>query len=117
MLSLAPLSASLAIFDAVGMPALRARSIALTGYVESLLDGSGLEVITPQDPASRGAQLSVRFASASIAAATLERLGQAGVIADFREPDIIRLAPVPLYNTYADCRRAAEILCEGGVDP
>jgi len=117
MLSLVPLSASLAIFDAVGMPALRARSIALTGYLESLLDGSGLEVITPQDPASRGAQLSVGFASASIAAATLERLGQAGIIADFREPDIIRLAPVPLYNTYADCRRAAEILGEGGVDP
>jgi kynureninase len=110
MLSLVPLSASLAIFDAVGMPALRARSIALTGYLASLLDGCGLEVVTPGDPASRGAQLSVRLGSAPIAAATLEHLARAGVMADFREPDIIRLAPVPLYNTYADCWRAAAIL-------
>ena len=110
MLSLVPLSASLAVFDEVGMPALRARSVALTGYLEKLLDGSGLEVITPRDPAARGAQLSIRFGSASIAEVTLGRLAQAGVIADFREPDIIRLAPVPLYNTYADCWRAAGIL-------
>jgi kynureninase len=110
MLSLAPLSASLAIFEEVGMPALRARSIALTGYLEALLDGSDLEVITPRDPGQRGAQLSVRFGSADAAQATLGRLAAAGVMADFREPDIIRLAPVPLYNTYADCRRAAEIL-------
>jgi kynureninase len=115
ILSLVPLSASLAIFDAVGMPALRARSIALTGYLETLLDGSGLEVITPRDPASRGAQLSVRFGTASIAEATLGRLGEAGVIADVREPDILRLAAVPLYNMYADCWRAAGIL--RGADP
>jgi kynureninase len=110
MLSLAPLSASLAIFEEVGIPALRARSIALTGYLEALLDGSDLEVITPRDLGQRGAQLSVRFGSAEAAQATLGRLAAAGVTADFREPDIIRLAPVPLYNTYADCRRAAEIL-------
>jgi kynureninase len=110
MLSLVPLSASLAIFDEVGMPALRARSIALTGYLEALLDGSDLEVITPPDAELRGAQLSVRFGSAAAAHAALGRLAEAGVIADFREPDLIRLAPVPLYNTYADCRRAAEIL-------
>jgi kynureninase len=115
ILSLVPLAASLTIFDEVGIPALRARSIAMTGYLETLLEGSGLEVITPRDPASRGAQLSVRFGSASIAAATLERLAQAGVVADFREPDIIRLAPVPLYNTYADCWRAAEILRSASV--
>ena len=117
ILSLVPLSASLAIFDGVGMPALRARSIELTGYLESLLQGGGLELITPRDPASRGAQLSVRFRTASVAEATLERLAQAGVVADFREPDIIRLAPVPLYNTYADCWRASEILRDGSVDP
>jgi len=105
-----PLTASLAIYDEVGMPALRARSIALTGYLATLLDERGLEVITPRDLAARGAQLSVRFASAAAAEASLGRLAEAGVIADFREPDIIRLAPVPLYNTYADCWRAAQVL-------
>ena len=110
MLSLVPLTASLAIYDEVGMPALRARSIALTGYLATLLDERGLEVITPRDLAARGAQMSVRFASAAAAEASLGRLAEAGVIADFREPDIIRLAPVPLYNTYADCWRAAQVL-------
>jgi kynureninase len=110
MLSLVPLAASLAIFAEVGMPALRARSIALTGYLESLLEGGELEIVTPGDPAQRGAQLSVRFGSAAVAQATLGGLGEAGVIADFREPDIIRLAPVPLYNSYADCWLAARVL-------
>ena len=110
VLSLAPLVASLAIFDEVGMPALRARSVALTGYLEALLDDAGLTVITPRDPAARGAQLSVRFGSAAAADASLARLTAAGVVADFREPDIIRLAPIPSYNTYRECWQVVELL-------
>jgi kynureninase len=118
MLSLVPLSVSLAIFEEVGMPALRARSIALTGYLRSLLDSTGVAMMTPREPEARGAQLSVRFGSAAIAQRALRRLGEAGVVADFREPDIIRLAPVPLYNTYADCWRAAEVIgSAAGAEP
>lgn len=104
---LAPLTTSLAIFDAVGMPALRARSVSLTGYLESLLVTLPVEVITPSDPAARGAQLSLRFGDAE---AVLARLAAKGIVADFRSPDIIRVAPVPLYNTYHDAWRFAEVL-------
>jgi len=104
ILAMAPVLASLELFDAVGMDALRAKSIRLTGYLESLLDQ---EVLTPRDPARRGAQLSVRVRDA---AAVARRLRELGVIADSREPDVIRLAPAPLYNTFHDCWRAAEAL-------
>ena len=109
ILALAPLAASLAIFDEVGMPALRARSVALTGYLSGLLDSLPVEVITPRDPALRGCQLSLRFAAAESVLATL---AARGVVTDFRAPDIIRVAPVPLYNTYHDAWRLAEILHE-----
>ena len=107
------------------MPALRARSIALTGYLEQRLaplGRLGVEVITPREPARRGAQLSLRFGSASAADAVLARLAADGVVADFRAPDIIRLAPVPLYNTYHEAWRVAEVLrsrpCERfGLEP
>jgi kynureninase len=108
-LLLAPLAASLAIFDEVGVPSLRARSIALTGYLASLLAGLPVEVITPAHPDSRGAQLSLRFDDAE---AILERLAARGVVADFRAPDIIRVAPIPLYNTYQEAWRFAAILRE-----
>ena len=109
LLSLAPIAASLAIFDEVGMPALRARSIALTAYLEALLDARvpDATVVTPRDPASRGAQLSVRLPEAPRRLAALEALD---VVADFREPDIIRLAPAPLYNSFEDAWRAADAL-------
>ena len=113
VLALTALSESLAIFDEIGMPALRARSIALTGYVEeglAPLHQLGVEVITPREPARRGAQLSLRFGSAPAADAVLARLAADGVVADFRAPDIIRLAPVPLYNTYHEAWRVAEML-------
>ena len=84
---MAPLAASLAIFDEVGMPALRSRSVALTGYLADRLDGLGVEVITPRDPAARGAQLSLRFESATRAEAVLAGLAARGVVADFRAPD------------------------------
>jgi len=109
ILALVPLAASLAIFDEVGMPALRARSVALTGYLEGLLDDLPTEIVTPRDPAARGAQLSLRFPAAET---MLERLATRGVVADFRAPDIIRVAPVPLYNTYHEAWRLAAILRE-----
>ena len=109
ILSLAPLAASLAIFDEVGMPALRARSEALTGYLLELLDDLPIEILTPCEPSARGAQLSLRFDAAE---AVLAQLTARGVIADFRAPDIIRVAPIPLYNTYHELWRLAQMLHE-----
>ena len=109
VLALAPLAASLAIFDEVGMPALRAKSIALTGFLSRLLADLGVEVITPAEPAARGAQLSLRFHDAE---AVLARLAALGVVADHRAPDIIRVAPIPLYNTYLEVWRFALLLRE-----
>ena len=107
ILALAPVAASLAIVDEIGMPGLRVRSVALTGYLEGLLDELPIEVITPRDPAARGAQLSLRFPDAG---SVLEMLARNGVVADERSPDIIRVAPVPLYNTYHDAWRLADVL-------
>lgn len=106
ILAMAPVLASLEVFDAVGMPALRAKGRRLTAYLESRLDG--LDVLTPRDPARRGAQLSVRVRDAAAVARRLR--AEFGVIADAREPDVIRLAPAPLYNTFHDCWRAAEAM-------
>jgi kynureninase len=109
ILALAPLAASLTIFDEIGMPALRARSIELTGYLARLLDDLAIEVITPSERAARGAQLSLRFDDAED---VLGKLAARGVIADFRAPDIIRVAPIPLYNTYHEAWRFVQVLRE-----
>lgn len=110
--SLVPVKASLELFDDAGMAGLRSRSTRLTAYLESLLDAltrerpsAGFEVITPRDPGQRGAQLSIRIRHGAREA--LARLNAAHVHCDFREPDIVRAAPTPLYNTYEDCRRFA----------
>jgi kynureninase len=102
--SMGPVRTSLEIFDRIGMAALRERSIRLTGYLESLLDG--LDVVTPKN---RGCQLSVRIAGGANELSRRLRFDH-GVIADAREPDIMRLAPVPLYSSYHDCWRAAQAL-------
>ncbi|HEY4634019.1 MAG TPA: kynureninase, partial [Candidatus Limnocylindrales bacterium] len=109
ILSLAPVAASLAIFDEVGLAPLRDKSVALTGYFEALVDElvPDAEILTPRDPDARGAQLSLRLPDAP---RRLDALRAAGVIGDFREPDIVRLAPVPLYNTYRDAWAAARVL-------
>jgi kynureninase len=108
--SMGPVRTSLEIFDRVGMTALSARSRRLTGYLAGLLDAAGETIITPRDPDRRGAQLSVRAAGAG---ELVERLRTGyGVVADAREPDILRLAPAPLYNTYHDCWRAAAALAD-----
>ncbi|WP_406567840.1 kynureninase [Dactylosporangium fulvum] len=105
ILAMSPVRASLELFDKVGMTALRERSERLTAFLQSLLDPTGVAVVTPRDPARRGCQLSLRVGDAGGLSKTLRH--RYGVIADSREPDILRLAPVPLYSTYHDCWRAA----------
>jgi kynureninase len=110
VLALAPLRASLEQFDRVGLDALRDRSVRLTSYLEGLLDevaeSRRMTVITPRDPERRGCQLSVACDGARDLARRLR--DEHGVVCDFREPDVLRLAPTPLYNTEEDCRRAAD---------
>jgi kynureninase len=111
ILAMAPLRASLELFDGAGMAALRAKSIVLTAYLEWLLarvPGRPFEVITPSEPEARGCQLSLRVLDRP--RERFRALGEAGVTGDFREPDVIRLAPVPLYNTFHEVWRAARIL-------
>jgi kynureninase len=114
VLAFAPLRVSLALFDDAGMPALRERSLRLTGYLESLLDVVVAErraqLLTPRDAARRGCQLSLSVPDAGSLSAGLR--AEHGVICDVREPDVIRLAPVPLYSSYHDCWRAATALRE-----
>jgi kynureninase len=103
ILSMAALRASMEIFDEAGMERLRAKSELLTGYLEFLLgqDHSGkFSIITPRNPAHRGAQLSLRLARGG--RAICDTLAAQGVICDWREPDIMRVAPVPLYNSFSD---------------
>ncbi|HEY8452792.1 MAG: kynureninase [Micromonosporaceae bacterium] len=110
--SMGPVRTALEIFDEIGMPALRERSVRLTGYLESLLDAIGATIVTPRDPQARGCQLSVRIPGAERVAQRLA--AEYGVVADAREPDILRLAPTPLYSTYHDCWRAATALADLG---
>lgn len=114
ILSMAPLRASLAVFEEVGMRAVRSRSVALTAYLEHLLVDEGddvLEVVTPSDPEARGSQLSVtvRGVPARQSEGVLRGLG---VVCDVRPPDIVRLAPAPLFCTFHDCWRAARAMRE-----
>jgi kynureninase len=106
ILAAAPLLASLPQFDTAGLQALRAKSLLLTGYLESLLRAQladSLTILTPADPEARGCQLSLRLKrTASEARKVFDALAAAGVTGDWREPDVIRVAPVPLYNTFCD---------------
>lgn len=117
ILSLAPVLASLEIFSEAGMDKLRAKSERLTGYLEQLLDArlkGRIEVITPRAAAERGAQLSLRVVGAADhrieGRAVFDKLEHNGVVCDWREPDVIRVAPVPLYNTFEDVRRFVQRL-------
>jgi kynureninase len=114
VLSTAPLIASLSIFQEAGLDRLRAKSIELTGYLEFLLDrlGSDVKVISPRDPPARGAQLSFRIVGPGRGAKVFAWLGAHGVACDWREPDVIRAAPVPLYNGFEDVFRFAERLAQ-----
>lgn len=113
IMAMGPVRTSLAIFDEVGMDALRERSLRLTGYLRELLehlaDRAGFTIVTPADDPHHGAQLSVRVPMD--AGELTERLSSNwGVVADDRRPDIVRLAPAPLYCTFHDCWRAADAL-------
>lgn len=112
ILPMAALRASLEIFDEVGMSALRKKSVLLTGYWEYLLKTHeselGIELITPSDPKHRGCQLSLR--TGANGKALFQKLTDEGVICDWREPDVIRCAPVPLYNGFEDVWKFVEIL-------
>jgi len=108
---MAALRASLEIFEEAGMKALTAKSRKLTGYLEFLLGeihDERISVITPADPNQRGCQLSIRVKNSD--KSLFNSISERGVIADWREPDVIRIAPVPLYNSFADVFRFAEIL-------
>jgi len=110
--SMAPLRASLSIFDeAGGMEPLRAKSIKLTSYLEFLLNNVGSKrysTITPRDSGARGCQLSIL--AHEHPKELFKELQAAGVKCDFREPNVIRVAPTPLYNTFHEVWRFAEIL-------
>jgi len=116
LLGMVPLQASFALFAQAGLPALRERSIALTAWLEALLEtrlAGKIEILTPRDPGARGAQLSVRIAGSPGGGRTLfDRLLAAGLTCDWREPDVIRLAPAPMYNSYEDCWRAVELIAD-----
>ena len=114
VLSTAPLLASLEIFGRASMERLREKSVALTGFMQHLIEtrlARSVEIITPGREAERGCQLSLRLALPPfMAKRCYERLTAAGVIGDWREPDTVRLAAVPLYNSFRDVARAVDAL-------
>ena len=109
ILGLAPLRASLELFERAGMEALRGKSLALTGYLEALILerlSATLQIVTPSDPERRGCQLSLRVAGGREQGRSLfEFLATQGVLGDWREPDVIRISPAPLYNNHSDVLR------------
>jgi kynureninase len=113
ILAMAPLITSIALFERAGMRALRSKSEALTGYLEFLLrrlPAGRVEIITPEDPAARGCQLSllVRDRGREV----FDRLRERGILPDFRQPDVIRAAPAPFYNTFEDVWRVGQVVHE-----
>lgn len=113
ILSMAAIKASLDMFNEVGMDALRAKSKKLTGYFEFLineLNNDKIKIITPSSPEERGCQLSIQVKDAD--KSLHQKLTEAHIITDWREPDVIRCAPVPLYNSFEDVYRMVEKLKE-----
>ena len=110
ILGLACLRSSMEIINDIGMLALRTKSEELTAYMEYLLNqlGDSLKIITPSDPAQRGCQLSVVMNNSG--KQVYEKLKAKNVICDWREPDVIRLAPKPLYNSFSEIYQFIEIL-------
>ena len=112
ILAMAPLRASLELFDEAGIEALRAKSVRADRLPRSssldAIPARGIETITPREPERRGCQLSIRARRGPHA--FFEALVAAGVQGDFREPDVIRVAPTPLYNTFHEVWRFARVL-------
>jgi kynureninase len=113
ILSLAAVRAALELFqEAGGMAPLRAKSERLTAYLAALLDrelSEQIEVLTPADPARRGCQLSLRLKTGG-GRRVFGRITAAGITCDWREPDVMRVAPVPLYNRFEDVYRFVQAL-------
>jgi kynureninase len=111
ILSMAAIKAALDLFNEVGMNKLREKSIKLTGYLEFLIKGlnhAQIEIITPSDSNQRGCQLSIQVKNAN--KDLHKKLTEQHVITDWREPDVIRCAPVPFYNSFEDVFRMVKIL-------
>jgi kynureninase len=111
--SSAPLKASLNLFDEAGLPALRQKSKALTGYMEFMLRTLAADrcsVITPADAGSRGCQLSIRIPGDARGVAA--KLHERGFWCDFREPDVVRASPAPFFNTFAEVHAFATALAD-----
>jgi kynureninase len=103
ILSMAAIKASLDLFDEVGMEALREKSQKLTGYFEYLIneiDSNDISIITPKNPKERGCQISIQVKNAD--KSLHQKLTENNIITDWREPDVIRCAPTPMYNTFED---------------
>lgn len=116
ILALAPLRASLQLFQEAGMPALRRKSEALTAFLDDGVRAhlsETLHIVTPADPAQRGCQLSLRVRAGREAGRELfEYLGQRGIVGDWREPDVIRISPTPLYNRFEDVAAFVQAVAE-----
>ena len=111
ILSMAPIRASMELFMDAGFKNMREKSIQLTNYLEYLvnnIEGDRINIITPKDAKDRGCQLSIAVKNAD--KSLFEKISKKGVIADWREPDVIRVAPAPLYNSYMDCWNFVQIL-------
>ncbi len=111
ILSMAAIRASMHVFESAGFDALCDKSKQLTGYFEFLINGLNnehIKIITPVDPNERGCQLSIQVQNAD--KKLHQQLMEAGVISDWREPDVIRCAPVPLYNSFEDVYQLVERL-------
>ncbi len=107
ILQLAVLRASMELFDRAGMPALRRKGDRLTAYLELLLRQRGAEILTP---AERGSMLTVRFRQPGVVAELKNR----GAVVDSRPPDIVRITPAPLYNSFEDVQRLCALIGESG---
>ena len=115
ILAAAPLIASLSIFTEAGMQRLRAKSVALTDYLDSLVRplSTAVTILTPPDSGRRGCQLSLRIAGGAVRGRRVfEGLTARGVVCDWRFPDVIRVAPVPLYNRFEDAWRFVDALTQ-----
>lgn len=103
ILSMAAIKASLDMYNEIGMKALRVKSEQLTGYFEFLinqLNNRKIKIITPSNPSERGCQLSIKVMNAD--KSLHQKLMESHIITDWREPNVIRCAPVPLYNSFTD---------------
>ncbi len=116
ILPTAPLVASLEIFAIAGMQALHIKSLALTGLLRRLIEerlAGLLQIVTPASPAQHGCQLSLRILrDPAEAKRCQQRIAASGLIADWREPDIVRVAPTPLYNSFSEVGAAVDLLAQ-----